>query len=243
MPDLIIHDELISSHGALSVYHASIDELNRRYGGSDEDKLLRVEELLPPSGAFVVARLDGHPIGGVGLRPISDPVLRLGEIKATVGSPRSTSPRCGSASHGCRRRASREIGYLKLYLESGYAQPEALESIQRTAGTRSASIHPARTRTTSRRASANSSRRSARSATRSTTLRATRALRSAREELWLATILTHRHRDDRHGCGFACVDHLVLIPIVPSVEDELVETSDAVPRGDGPASRCPAERR
>ncbi len=133
MPDLIIHDELISSHGALSVYHASIDELNRRYGGSDEDKLLRVEELLPPSGAFVVARLDGHPIGGVGLRPISDPVLRLGEIKRLWVRPDQRRHGVGVLLMAAVEERAREIGYLKLYLESGYAQPEALE-LYRTHG-------------------------------------------------------------------------------------------------------------
>ena len=68
--------------GALSVYHASIDELDRRYGGSDRgSEHLRVDELMPPSGAFLVARLDGHLVGGVGLRPIASPVLHLGEMK------------------------------------------------------------------------------------------------------------------------------------------------------------------
>jgi GNAT superfamily N-acetyltransferase len=133
MPDLIIHDELISTHGALSVYHASIDELNRRYGGSDEDKLLHVEELLPPNGAFVVARLDGHPIGGVGLRPISDPVRRLGEIKRLWVRPDQRRNGVGALLMTAVEERAREIGYLQLYLESGYAQPEALE-LYRTHG-------------------------------------------------------------------------------------------------------------
>jgi GNAT superfamily N-acetyltransferase len=133
MPDLIIHDELISTHGALSVYHASIDELNRRYGGSDEDKLLHAEELLPPKGAFVVARLDGHPIGGVGLRPISDPELRLGEIKRLWVRPDQRRHGVGAVLMTAVEERAREIGYLQLYLESGYAQPEALE-LYRTHG-------------------------------------------------------------------------------------------------------------
>jgi GNAT superfamily N-acetyltransferase len=141
MPDLIIHDELISSHGALSVYYASIDELNRRYGGSDEDKLLHVEELLPPSGTFVVARLDGHPIGGVGLRTISVPELRLGEIKRLWVRPDQRRHGVGALLMSAVEERAREIGYLQLYLESGYAQPEALE-LYRTHGWDSVEEYP-----------------------------------------------------------------------------------------------------
>ena len=127
MPELIIDDELITSHGALSVYHASIDELNRRYGGSDEDQHLRSEELMAPLGVFLVARLDGHPAGGVGLRPISDPALHIGEIKRLWVRPDLRRRGIGlELMHRVEERA-RQLGYRQIYLESGYAQPEALE--------------------------------------------------------------------------------------------------------------------
>ena len=133
MPELLIDDELITSHGALSVYHAAIDELNRRYGGSEEDQHLRVEELLPPTGAFVVARLDGHPIGGVGLRQISDPASRLGEIKRLWVRPDQRRRGAGAELMTAIEVRARRIGFLQLYLESGFAQPEALE-LYRTSG-------------------------------------------------------------------------------------------------------------
>jgi GNAT superfamily N-acetyltransferase len=141
MPDLVIHDELISSHGALSVYHASIDELNRRYGGSEEDLHLHVDELLPPRGAFVVARLDGHPIGGVGLRSISDPELRLAEIKRLWVRPDQRRHGVGALLMTAVEERARELGYLQLYLESGYAQPEALE-LYRTHGWDTIELYP-----------------------------------------------------------------------------------------------------
>jgi GNAT superfamily N-acetyltransferase len=141
VPELLIDDELITSHGALSVYHASIDELNRRYGGSEEDQHLLVEELLPPTGAFVVARLDGHPIGGVGLRPISDPDLRFGEIKRLWVRPDQRRHGVGALLMSTIEKRSREIGFVRLYLESGYAQPEALE-LYRTNGWESVEQYP-----------------------------------------------------------------------------------------------------
>jgi GNAT superfamily N-acetyltransferase len=141
MPDLVIHDELITSHGALSVYHASIDELNRRYGGSEEDQRLHVDELLPPSGAFVVVRLDAHPIGGVGLRPISNPELRLAEVKRLWVRPDQRRRGVGALLMSAIEERAREIGYLRLYLESGYAQPEALE-LYRTSGWHTVEEYP-----------------------------------------------------------------------------------------------------
>jgi GNAT superfamily N-acetyltransferase len=141
VPDLLIDDELITSHGALSVYHASIDELNRRYGGSEEDQHLRVEELMPPRGAFVVARLDGHPIGGVGLRPISTPELRLGEIKRLWVRPDQRRHGVGVALMSAIQERARQIGFVQLYLESGYAQPEALE-LYRTSGWETVKQYP-----------------------------------------------------------------------------------------------------
>ena len=133
MPELTIDDELITTHGALSVYHASIDELNRRYGGSDEDQHLHVEELMAPKGTFLVARLDAHPVGGVGLRPISDPALNVGEIKRLWVRPDQRRAGVGSALMQRIEERANELGYARLYLETGYAQPEALE-LYRTSG-------------------------------------------------------------------------------------------------------------
>lgn len=127
MSDLIIDDELITSHGALSVYHASIDELNRRYGGSEEDQHLHIEELMAPLGVFLVARQDGHPVGGVGLRPISDPDLNIGEIKRLWVRPDLRRRGLGLQLMQQIEARARQLGYRQLYLESGYAQPEALE--------------------------------------------------------------------------------------------------------------------
>lgn len=141
MRDLVIDDELITTHGALSVYHASIDELDRRYGGSDEDRYLHVEELMAPLGTFLVARLDAHLVGGVGLRPISDPALHIGEIKRLWVRP--DQRRCGVGSALMRRieERAKEIGYAQLYLETGYAQPEAVE-LYRTTGWNSVDEYP-----------------------------------------------------------------------------------------------------
>jgi GNAT superfamily N-acetyltransferase len=133
--NLIIDDEPITSSGALSVYHAALDELNRRYGGSDEGFHLKVDELMPPRGLFLVARVDGHPAGGVGVRPISEPSLLLGEVKRLWVRPDQRRHGVGARLMNEVEIRAREVGYLQLYLETGYAQPEALELYQKSGWT------------------------------------------------------------------------------------------------------------
>ena len=127
MPELVIDDELITSNGARSVYYAALDELNRRYGGSDEEKHLSLEELLPPRGLFLVGRVDDHLVGGVGLRSISDPALEVAEIKRLWVRPDCRRLGYGLALMEEIEERARQLHYRRLYLESGYAQPEALE--------------------------------------------------------------------------------------------------------------------
>jgi len=130
--DPLINVEPITSHGALSVYYAAVDELNRRYEGSDEGSHLEVDELVPPHGLFLVARFDGHPVGGVGLRSISDPALLLGEIKRLWVRPDRRRLGVGARLMNEVEDHARAMGFLQLYLETGYAQPEAVELYERS---------------------------------------------------------------------------------------------------------------
>ena len=132
MENLIVDEELITSSGALSVYYAAIDELNRRYEGSDEGAHLQVDELMAPRGLFLVARLDGHPSGGVGLRSISDPEKMLGEIKRLWVRPDQRRHGVGAALMNEVEDRARHHGYLQLYLETGFAQPEAVALYEST---------------------------------------------------------------------------------------------------------------
>jgi len=129
-------EELITSSGALSVYHAAIDELTRRYGGSDEATHLSIDELLPPRGIFLVTRVDGHPVGGVGLRRIGEASRNLGEVKRLWVRPDLRRRHVGLLLMGQIERTAFRLGYHQLYLETGYAQPEAVALYERRGWTR-----------------------------------------------------------------------------------------------------------
>ena len=110
-------------------------ELAARFeGGFDpaNPDLTRVDDLAPPSGLFLVARLDGEPIGCGGLRRVSD---ATGEIKRvwTAASAR----RMGVARRLLRKleALAREQGLTILRLDTNRALSEA-HSLYRNEGYR-----------------------------------------------------------------------------------------------------------
>lgn len=123
---MTVREESIHSSGALSVFHAAVDELERRYGQSDDAHHLHNDELAPPRGAFLVARLDGHLAGGVGLRSIAEPELGLGEVKRLWVRPDLRRGGVAAQLMAAIEEHARGLGYRQLYLETGNAQPEAL---------------------------------------------------------------------------------------------------------------------
>ena len=113
---LTIEDELITSSGALSVLKAAVDELNRRYGAIDDDTQMNLDELLPPTGIFLVARSEGHLCGGVGLRQIGDPQLKFAEVKRLWVRPDLRRAGVAARLMDEVEQRARVMGYAQLYL-------------------------------------------------------------------------------------------------------------------------------
>ena len=140
MHDLTIDAEAIGTSGAMSVYLAAVDELDRRYGDEDESRMSPLE-LSSPSGVFVVARVNGALAGGVGVRPIGDPSQHLGEVKRLWVRPDLRRSGVATSLMNDVERRARDHGFHRLFLETGAKQPEAI-ALYRSSGWRQVDEFP-----------------------------------------------------------------------------------------------------
>ena len=178
------------------------DELNRRYGGDGDDQHLRVDELRPPVGLFLVARSNGDLVGWRGTSNRSvirhcasarssasgcDPTYAASGIGLALMTRGRTSARENSGTGGSSSRPdSPNPRRSSLYESTGWTAD------RRVPGRTCSGI---RTRTDSRR----TFRRSARRASPSIVPRASRARDRPRAKLDLVAILGRRHRHDGHA--------------------------------------------
>lgn len=97
-------------------------ELSLRYGPSDgEGDPFRPADV-GPSGAVLLARLDGEPVGTVTLRPREG---KEAEIKRMYVSEHVRGRGVGAALLTTLEQIARKRGYGRVVLETGIRQPEA----------------------------------------------------------------------------------------------------------------------
>ena len=105
-------------------------EYETRYGHGAGDSVLDVEasEFDAPTGAFLVLLDDDTTVAGGGLRRIDDETV---EVKRMWTNP--DYRRQGHASRMLRELAglAGQLGYRRVRLETGHAQPEALAMYRR----------------------------------------------------------------------------------------------------------------
>jgi GNAT superfamily N-acetyltransferase len=122
----VIAPEPVHSPGAQSLIHAAQDELDRRYGPADTDKgELHVDDMVPPRGAFIVARLDGHLAAGVAVRSIGLAEHHYGEIKRLWVRPDLRGSGVAHLLMNAVEQEARRLDMVQLFLETGDRQPEA----------------------------------------------------------------------------------------------------------------------
>jgi GNAT superfamily N-acetyltransferase len=83
------------------------------------------EHVRAPFGTFLVAWLDGRPVGCGAVKPL-DRALGVGEIKRMYTVPVARRRGVSRALLAALEARARELGYRGLQLETGTAQPEAL---------------------------------------------------------------------------------------------------------------------
>ncbi len=121
---------------------AALDELTQRYGSGDENPIEAVQ-FDPPEGIFLIAWIDGQPVGCGAWRTIShfvepaEPGVVGGsdggaiaedvaEIKRMYVSPHARNSGVGTALLEALEASARDSGMRRMILETGLRQPEAI---------------------------------------------------------------------------------------------------------------------
>jgi GNAT superfamily N-acetyltransferase len=120
----------VAPHGeeGRALIAAAVAELAERYDG-DQDPAVDLDVLVPPRGDFLVAWLDGEPVGCGGLRALSPGV---GEIKRMYVAPSVRGLGVGRLLLAALEGAARDLGWTVLRLETGLRQPEAIALYEAT---------------------------------------------------------------------------------------------------------------
>ena len=132
---LDITREPFDSPAAQALVDALMADLDERYAedfadGDDPDVAahftVRAEQVTPPAGVFVVARLDGEPVGCGAVRPVTGGIPRVGEIKRMYTSPAARRRGVSRVLLAHLEAEAAVLGYNRLQLETGLRQPEAI---------------------------------------------------------------------------------------------------------------------
>jgi GNAT superfamily N-acetyltransferase len=130
--DVLVRSEPYDGPTAQSLVAALVVDIEQRYAGDGEaddpeaEWALGVDEVSLPQGVFLIAYLDGWPVGCGALRPLPAAGARAAEIKRMYTSP---SARRRGVSRAVLARLESEavrLGYRRLQLETGLRQPEAM---------------------------------------------------------------------------------------------------------------------
>jgi GNAT superfamily N-acetyltransferase len=122
MSTLVIEDVAFDSALAAELVEEVQQEYVARYGGPDQTPI-DPAQFAPPYGTFVVATVDGEPIGCAGLRRHDDDVVEVKRMFVRAAYRRRGHARALLRALEERARTS---GYRRVVLETGLAQPEAI---------------------------------------------------------------------------------------------------------------------
>lgn len=120
--DLTLRDVRYDDPLALALIDEIQAEMVQRYGGPDET-VVDPTEFAPPYGVFVVAEVRGTVVGCAGLRRHSSEEVELKRMYVRAGYRRRGLARALLARLEDRART---LGFTRLVLETGTAQPEAM---------------------------------------------------------------------------------------------------------------------
>jgi len=92
-----------------------------------EDNALPTGSFEPPVGTFLVGEVDGAPVACGGVRACEGGPPGVGEIKRMYVDPAVRGQGLGRVLLAALEEEGRRLGYPRLWLETGTAQPEAMQ--------------------------------------------------------------------------------------------------------------------
>jgi GNAT superfamily N-acetyltransferase len=127
--DLIVERADILSPLARALIGALNAELSSRYPEDGATHFrLDPDEVAPGRGAFLVARRAGKALGCGAVRRVE---AGIGEVKRMYVSPEARGHRVGRAVLAALETEARALGLVRLVLETGVRQPEAIALYER----------------------------------------------------------------------------------------------------------------
>jgi GNAT superfamily N-acetyltransferase len=132
---LVVSREPFDSPAAAALVDALIADLDERYAEDPADGddpavaahfTVRAEQVTPPAGAFLVAWLDGVPVGCGAVRPVTGGAAGVAEIKRMYTAPAARRQGVSRALLARLESEAAALGYRRLQLETGRRQPEAI---------------------------------------------------------------------------------------------------------------------
>jgi GNAT superfamily N-acetyltransferase len=110
---------------AVALIEAALADLSKRYGGDGDRTPVDPAQFTPPAGEFLVAWLDGRPVGCGAWRTYhGDPAVA--EVKRMYTVPEARGRGVALALLGALEEAARQAGRKRIVLETGTRQPEAI---------------------------------------------------------------------------------------------------------------------
>jgi GNAT superfamily N-acetyltransferase len=114
-----------------------MDDLDERYADAAEgtsgdnpevvgEWRVRSEQVTPPNGVMVIARLGGAPVGCGAIRRLLRGPTDVAEIKRMYTAPSARRRGVSRALLGRLEAEATRLGYRRLQLETGQRQPEAI---------------------------------------------------------------------------------------------------------------------
>jgi GNAT superfamily N-acetyltransferase len=128
-----------ASKALSAALEAEIDERYAADGGADGGDAdaaavwaVRPEQVSPPAGVFVVARLDGEPVGCGAVRAMLGGPAHHAEVKRMYTAPAARRRGVSRAVLARLEDEARRLGYRWVQLETGTRQPEAIALYEAT---------------------------------------------------------------------------------------------------------------